>query len=89
YLFGFVLAAALIGQVSESRVGARRFLPQIAVMAMGVAVIYACGTLHLAAVLRLGWREALSAGVLPFLGVDAVKALLAATVSTVLLPKRP
>ncbi|MCS7323908.1 MAG: biotin transporter BioY [Anaerolineae bacterium] len=75
YLVGFVAAAALVGWLSE-RGWDRRFISTFAAMALGNLVIYALGAPWLAQF--VGWERALSAGVLPFLPGDAIKALLAA-----------
>ncbi|MDW8054662.1 MAG: biotin transporter BioY [Anaerolineae bacterium] len=75
YLVGFVAAAALVGWLSE-RGWDRRFISTFAAMALGNLVIYALGVPWLAQF--VGWERALSAGVLPFLPGDAIKALLAA-----------
>lgn len=88
YLLGFVAAAALIGRVTDRSAAARRFMPQLALMVCGVAVIYLCGMAHLALNLKVGWRVAFLNGALPFLGVDALKVAAAAGVSTMLLPKQ-
>jgi len=88
YLAGFVAAAALIGWVTDRSAAARRFGPQLALMACGVALIYLLGAGHLAVTMGLGWRRALMAGVLPFIGVDALKVVAAALAGTMLLPKQ-
>ena len=88
YLVGFVLAAELIGAVSERNVAMRGLWPQLGLMLLGVAVIYACGLLHLLA-LGTGIKWGFLMGVAPFLGVDAAKAVVAAHLSTALLPKAP
>ncbi|MFO7958418.1 MAG: biotin transporter BioY [Candidatus Brocadiia bacterium] len=88
YLVGFVAAAVLIGRVTDRSPAARRFVPQLALLACGVAVIYLFGMAHLALNLKLGWRAAFLNGAVPFLGADALKVAAAAAVSTVLLPKQ-
>lgn len=87
YLIGFVLAAELIGHVSDRWVEARDFLPQLGLMLAGVAVIHLCGAMQLAAVLAVGPWGAIALGVLPFVAVDCAKAVLAAAISAALLPK--
>jgi biotin transport system substrate-specific component len=87
YLVGFVVAAELIGYISDRWLAARRFLPQLALMMLGVAVIYACGVLHLVCVLHMTLRQAILLGAAPFVLIDLAKACLAAGVSTALLPK--
>jgi len=87
YLIGFVIAAELIGHVSDRWLEARGLLSQLALMVAGVAVIYLCGLLQLAVWLGGDVRKAFVLGVLPFIYVDLAKAILAASVSTSLLPK--
>ncbi len=87
YLFGMVLAAGLIGRVSDRRPAFRRLPAQLGLMMAGVAVIYLCGALQFAAVMRTGLRETLLLAVAPFVLIDLAKAVLAASISTALLPK--
>ncbi len=75
YLLGFVVAAALIGWLAER--GWDRAWPRlIGAMAIGHAVIFACGFAWLA--LALGAERAWAAGVAPFYAATLVKTLLAA-----------
>jgi biotin transport system substrate-specific component len=87
YLVGFILAAELIAHFSDRYVAARRFWPQILLMALGAALILECGTAWLSVVMHVGIDEAAWLGLLPFLPGDALKVLLAASLSTALLPK--
>ena len=87
YLVGFIIAAELVGHVSDRWVAARDFMPQFGLMLAGVAVIHLCGVLQLAVWLGGDLQRAAVMGTLPFIAVDAAKALLAATISTALLPK--
>lgn len=75
YLVGFAAAAALVGWLSE-RGWDRRFVSTLAAMGLGNLVIYALGAPWLAQF--VGWERALTAGVLPFLMGDVLKAFLAA-----------
>jgi biotin transport system substrate-specific component len=75
YLAGFVLAAALVGWLSE-RGWDRRSLTTILAMALGMLVIYACGVTWLAHF--VGWGQVLTVGVFPFLLGDSFKIALAA-----------
>jgi biotin transport system substrate-specific component len=76
YLFAFPAAAYVTGRMAE-RGWDRRFLTAAAAMALGSAVILACGWGWLTLFYR-GAAEALAAGVLPFLAGDVVKIALAA-----------
>jgi len=87
YLVGFVVAAELIGRASDRYVAARRFAPQLCLMALGAMLILICGAAWLSVVLQTGFRQAVLLGVVPFLPGDALKVLIAASLSTALLPK--
>jgi biotin transport system substrate-specific component len=78
YLLGFVAAAGLIGTL-RLVVGKRSLSVDFLAMAAGAAVIYLCGGIWLA--LGYGWtiKQVIAFGVLPFLGGDVIKALVAAT----------
>jgi biotin transport system substrate-specific component len=87
YLAGFIVAAALIGFVCDRCPGARRFWPQLGLMAVGSVIIYACGAFYLSRVIHSSLARTLELGVWPFVPGDAVKAFAAACLSTALLPK--
>ncbi len=77
YLWGFLLAAALIGRLAErgwDRTPGRSLL----MMAAGEVVIFACGVAWLAAALSVSAGEALRLGFYPFVIGDAIKLVLAA-----------
>lgn len=88
YLVGFVLAAYVAGSLAEPVVGSRRIRFFIAGLA-GTAGIYLCGALWLATWLSAGrgtsWTAELASawqiGVVPFLLVDGLKALVASGVA--------
>lgn len=71
YLLAYPAAAWLVGVAAREDAGLAR---QVAGLAGGLALIHLGGAGWLAVV--AGHETALAAGVLPFLGVDAVKALL-------------
>ncbi len=77
YLLGFVLASIVLGEMVERRKdwSMRRVL---ALMSLGVLVIYSVGALQLALFMGLDVTEAIVLGVLPFIMVDALKVLMAA-----------
>ena len=75
YLAGFVLAAALVGWLSE-RGWDRRVITTTLAMALGMLVIYTCGVTWLAHF--VGWGQVLTVGVFPFLLGDGLKIALAA-----------
>lgn len=84
YVVGFVLAALVVGRLSELRWD-RRVPRAIVAFAAGSAVVYAVGLPWLAAVLSTLqvvqgpalWGATLQAGLLPFVLGDAVKAVMA------------
>ncbi|MEM9952284.1 MAG: biotin transporter BioY [Chloroflexota bacterium] len=77
YLMGFAVAAFVIGWLVENSQDKvwQRFLAGI----VGLVVIYAFGAIVLKLVTGMDWSAAWVNGVAPFIGVDLVKALLAAT----------
>ena len=75
YLAGFVIAAALVGWLSE-RGWDRLVVTTALAMTLGMLVIYACGVAWLAHF--VGWGQVLSVGVFPFLLGDGFKIALAA-----------
>ncbi len=87
YLIGMALAAAFIGYVNDRYVRVRSFWGQLVLMLIGVGIIYVCGAIQVAVVLGVGPGKAIAFGVLPFVIPDLVKALIAASVATALLPK--
>jgi biotin transport system substrate-specific component len=74
YLAGFLVAAFVVGYLAE-RGFDRKPATTLLTFAVGQVVIYLFGCVWLSTF--VGWPEAFTAGVLPFLVGDAVKALLA------------
>ncbi len=89
YIIGFVLAAYLVGYLTDTYTSSRRALPQALIMLAGVSLIYLAGVLQLMHVLGIGISEALAKGVLPYIPGDILKALAAAGVGALLLPRTP
>jgi len=87
YLVGFVLAALLIGRLTERYVGARGFWPQLGLMLIGVAVIHLAGAVYFAAVMHTGPVATVQLAVVPFIYLDLMKAAAVASIATALLPK--
>jgi biotin transport system substrate-specific component len=89
YLLAYPIAAWLVGALAERGLD-RRYVSSVAAMLVGLAVIYACGTLWLAFVARtaaqtpMGLQAALAAGVYPFVIADVLKLLAAAGISPTL-----
>ena len=75
YLFGMVLAAAVVGGLA--RRAAARPWALLGVMTLGSVLVYAVGAAWLAQ--YVGASRAVALGVVPFLAGDAIKTALAAT----------
>lgn len=75
YLFGFVVAAFIVGRLAE-RGWDRRFGTAALAMALGQGIILLSGALWL--VPALGAQKALAVGIAPFIVGDVLKVLLAA-----------
>ena len=87
YLMAYPLAAFVVGSLAE-RGFAKRYASSVAAMLVGLAVIYASGTLWLAYFARLasanaavGLSTALATGVYPFVLADLVKLAAAAGIT--------
>jgi len=75
YLAGFLVAAFLVGYLAEKGFD-RKSATTLLAFAAGQAVIYLFGCAWLSTF--VGWPQAVTAGAIPFLVGDAIKALLAA-----------
>ncbi|AAM07683.1 TPA: biotin transporter BioY [Methanosarcina acetivorans] len=84
YIFGFILAAYLIGKFSEraESAGKSGFAVNALNMGAGVLVIYALGVSQLMLVAEMGPRAALTLGALPFLPGEVVKTAAAAYIAS-------
>jgi biotin transport system substrate-specific component len=77
YLFGFAVAAAIVGRLAE--LGWDRHIGgSLAAMAIGTAVIYAIGVPWLKVTLGIPWETAVAQGMTKFLLWDAAKLIVAA-----------
>lgn len=85
YLFGFILAAFVIGFIMER--GPVTLAKAIFANVIGLLIIYAAGVTQLKIVLAVDWIQALQFGMLPFLIPDAIK-LVTATILGVTIRKR-
>ena len=77
YLLGFVPAAAVVGWLTDRRPAPGCVRMTVAMLA-GVTVIYFCGAIWFASLMHTGLRATLMIAVLPFVPMDAAKALAAA-----------
>lgn len=76
YLLGFVIAAAVVGRLAQAKAD-RKVLTAVPAFAFGTLVIYTCGVIGLVTVTGMNVGEAFTAGVVPFLIGDALKAVAA------------
>jgi biotin transport system substrate-specific component len=77
YLVGFVIAAAVVGWLSE-RGQDRQFVSSLGQMMIGSVIIYAVGVPVLMHALDVGLAKGLEFGLRPFVVTDVLKALAAA-----------
>ena len=78
YLTGFIFLALIMGFALDHF--DRKLVPTIIGMIIGMAVCYAFGTVWLAKLLSLSFKEGLMMGVIPYLPGDAAKIIIAAIV---------
>lgn len=85
YLAGFLVAAPTIALVRRTRLFASRGVAgDVVALAIGVVIIYVLGWAQLAIVTGMGAGAAFLAGVAPFIGIDALKAVAALGVARAL-----
>lgn len=84
YIIGFILAAYIIGKLSEKveNSGRSGFFTNALNMSAGILVIYACGFIQLMFVAEVGPGTAFTLGVIPFLPGEIVKTGVAAYVAS-------
>ncbi|MEW5783918.1 MAG: biotin transporter BioY [Bacillota bacterium] len=78
YLWGFLPAVYFTGRIQEGE-NVPGLLRTGAAVALGLGWIYLCGAAQLSLVMGFSARQALLAGVVPFIPVDLLKAGLAAS----------
>ena len=78
YQIGFIFLALIMGFALDHF--DRKLLPTIIGMIIGMVVCYAFGTVWLAKLLSLSFKEGLMMGVIPYLPGDAAKIIIAAIV---------
>ena len=78
YLIGFIFLALIMGFALDHF--DRKLVPTISGMIIGMAVCYAFGTVWLAKLLSLSFKEGLMMGVIPYLAGDVAKIIIAAIV---------
>jgi biotin transport system substrate-specific component len=84
YIVGFILAAYIIGKLSEKTENSAKsgLLINAFNMSAGVLVIYACGVFQLMIMADIGAGAALTLGVIPFLPGEIVKTAVAAYIAS-------
>jgi biotin transport system substrate-specific component len=78
YLFGFIMAAFVVGLFAHKTKSSWLWL--IMIFFVGTVVIYACGIAQLALVTHMGLRNAMVVGGLLFLPLDSIKIILCAMI---------
>ena len=89
YLIAFIPAAYLVGALTERFPCCRTLPGELLVMTAAIALIYAIGATWLAALLHANFSKTLQLAVLPFVGIDLLKAALAAAAARLILPPNP
>ncbi len=82
YIFGFIIAAFVIGFcinhfVYRSSNSILKFVSTFFIMTLGLMISYIIGTVQLKFVTGLAWPQAIAAGVLPFILLDLLKMMFA------------
>lgn len=80
YIFGFTLAAYVIGTsmnhlVYKNSSTPVRLIGTFLIMTLGLMISYITGTIQLKLITGLTWSQALTTGVLPFIILDLIKML--------------
>ncbi|MEA2082449.1 MAG: biotin transporter BioY [Elusimicrobiota bacterium] len=88
YLIGFILAPVVAGYLTDVSSRNGKIIPQFVIMAISTAVIYLCGAVYLAALMKYGFTETLVKGVIPFVPGGIVKILGAGAIASLVLPKK-
>ncbi|MCI4323134.1 MAG: biotin transporter BioY [Thermoplasmata archaeon] len=78
YLIGFIVAAFVIGQLLGTRPFRSTYAGKLAVLLIGVGIIYLAGALQLAYVLHTDFATTMAFAVVPFVPGDVMKAVLGA-----------
>ena len=86
YLLGFMIAPYIIGTFSDKSEKRSSLFSQVKFMLAGVGVIYFFGATYLVIIFGMGPLEALIKGVLPFAVFDLIKAFIAASAGSLMLP---
>jgi biotin transport system substrate-specific component len=85
YLVGFIPAALLVGHFTHGYKHLRNLQGQLLIMMGAIVVIYIFGAVWFSLVTGSGFSQTMYMAVYPFIGVDMVKALCAAFISTLVI----
>ena len=88
YLIGFVMAAYFLGACMQRSARLRTLGGRLLAMLVAVGIIHAFGLLNLMLLLGIGPTRAFALGSLPFLTGDALKCLIAASLTSAVLRSR-
>ena len=87
YIVGFIAAALVIGWFTDRYIRSRSFTGLLILMVFGIGVIHLFGVIQLSAILHLSAQTAFEKGSLPFIAVDAYKAMIAAAIAAAVAPR--
>ena len=79
YLFGWLVAAAIIAYVRSEKYDFKKYA--ILGCVISIPIIYLFGVAQLELITKMGWSKAIMTGALPFIPMDIVKAVAAAYVA--------
>lgn len=87
YIIGFIVAAFVIGWLTDSYVKARKIQALMPIFLLGIGIVYLFGAVWLGYVLNISIQKAVVLGVVPFIGVDIAKAIGTSFIATAIVPK--
>jgi len=88
YIVGFIPAALFIGWATQRYHKTHQFLPLIGLMMIAVFIIYFFGAVNFALLMKTDFSQTIGMAVIPFIPGDFFKALMAASIARVALPRR-
>ena len=80
FLIGFIISAYIIGKLTENLREAKIF-PYFTIGLLGAFLIYLFGVAQLLIITKIGVKEAIIVGVIPFLAGDSLKVIAAAFIA--------
>ncbi len=88
YLIGFIVVSFMIGWLTEKHIRARSLTALLPIMLSGVLIIYLFGAVGLHLVLGTNFQDTMMYGVIPFIPLDIVKAIIAGFIGFSIMPKQ-